>query len=419
MADLKGKYYLEHKLNAKRSRVLTRYRYYDMKHELRDPSPIIPEQLKRDYASILGWCAKSVDSLADRLSFREFDNDEFELNEIFNLNNPDVFFDSAILSALIASCSFAYVTKDEAGEIRLQVIDGSNATGQINPITGLLYEGYAVLERDEKGDPTLEAYFGPYQTDYYVKGTLANVYSHASEVPLLVPILYRPDASRPFGHSRISRACMSIMNKARNTITRTDVSAEFYSFPQKYLLGTDPNADLQDSLDRWKMTISTMLTVSSDENGSHPVAGTFPQQSMEPSISQLRMYASLFAGETGLTLDDLGFSTDNPSSAEAIKAQHETLRLTARKAQKTFGRCFLNTGYVAACLRDNFAYKRNEFYKTKALWEPIFEPDFSALSSAGDGLQKLIQAAPGYLGPDNLRNMLGIEPSTNPFPASE
>lgn len=418
MAELKGIHYLRHKLKDKRDRVLTRYRYYDMKHELRDPSPIIPDDMKKNYSSVLGWCAKSVDSLADRLSFREFDNDEFNLNEIFNLNNPDILFDSAILSALIGSCSFIYVSKD-ADDIRLQVIDGSNATGAINPITGLLYEGYAVLERDTKGNPTLEAYFEPYRTIYYVYGVMSMEYQHECDAPLLVPIIYRPDATRPFGHSRISRACMSIMNKARNTITRTDVSAEFYSFPQKYLLGTDPAADMQDGLDRWKMTISTMLTVSSDENGGHPVAGTFPQQSMEPSISQLRMYASLFAGETGLTLDDLGFSTDNPSSAEAIKAQHENLRLTARKAQKTFGRCFLNAGYVSACLRDDIAYNRNEFYQTKALWEPIFEPDFSEFSAAGDGLQKLITAAPGYLGPDTLRDLLGIEQSKTPFPAGE
>lgn len=52
------------------------------------------------------------------------------------------------------------------------------------------------------------------------------------------------------------------------------------------------------------------------------------------------MFAGLFAGETGLTLDDLGFVTDNPSSAEAIKASHENLRLIARKAQRTFGTGF-------------------------------------------------------------------------------
>lgn len=107
-----------------------------------------------------------MDSLADRLVFREFVNDDFEVNEIFESNNPDVFFDSAILSALIASCSFIYISKDENGEVGLQVIEASNATGIIDPITGLLTEGYAVLERDENDKAILEAHFLPGRTDF-------------------------------------------------------------------------------------------------------------------------------------------------------------------------------------------------------------------------------------------------------------
>ena len=64
-----------------------------------------------------------------------------------------------------------------------------------------------------------------------------------------------------------------------------------------------------------------MLQLDKDEDGDSPTVGQFEQQSMAPYVEQLKMFASLFAGETGLTLDDLGFSTDNPSSVEAIKAQ--------------------------------------------------------------------------------------------------
>ena len=125
------------------------------------------------------------------------------------------------------------------------------------------------------------------------------------------------------------------------TLKRSEVSAEFYSFPQKYVLGLSPDAE---ALDKWRATVSTMLQLDKDEDGDSPTVGQFEQQSMAPYVEQLKMFASLFAGETGLTLDDLGFSTDNPSSVEAIKAQHENLRLIARKAQKTFSVGFLNAG---------------------------------------------------------------------------
>lgn len=413
MEEFKGIEYLKQKLSTKSVRVKERYHYYDMKNAQLDPSPIIPRDMKLNYKSVLGWCSKAVDTLADRLTFREFKNDNFDMNEIFQMNNPDVLFDSAILSALISACCFIYISPDEEDYPRLQVIDGENATGIINPITGLLKEGYAVLERDDKDRVLQEAYYIPGRTDYYSGGILQQSIKNNAPAPLLVPVIYKPDAKRPFGHSRISRACMNIVDKARNTVTRTEVSSEFYSFPQRYVFGTSNDSE---QLDKYKTSISMLLEITKDEDGDKPVAGVFQQQSMEPSINQLRMYASLFAGETGLTMDDLGFVMDNPSSSEAIAASHENLRLTARRAQRNFGSGFLNAGYLAACLRDNYPYERRQFTDTKAVWAPVFEPDFAAFSTFGDGVQKLSQAAPGYFGMDNMQELLGIEPSKSPFP---
>lgn len=410
MANYKGIEYLRNKLNQKRVRVLLRYKYYEYKDDKVTPSPTIPRELKGVYRSSLGWCAKAVDNIADRISFREFDNDLFGFNEIFNMNNPDVLFDSAILGALIASCSFVYITPDADGFPRLQVIDGSNATGIMDDITGLLSEGYAVLERDSETDaPLIEAYFVAGRTDYYYyeKGAKVKVESRPNVVayPLLVPIIYRPDAKRPFGHSRISRACMNIQDKAAFTMTRTDISADFYSIPQKYVLGLSQEAE---PMEGFKASIATMLQFTKDEDGDKPTVGQFTQQSVEPHLAQLRMLASTFAGETGLTLDDLGYVSDNPSSVEAIKAAHESLRLTARKAQKTFGSGFLNVGYLATCLRDGKPYLRREFYNVKPLFEPLFEPDVAALSGIGDGAIKLNQAVPDFIDADKLRNLTGI-----------
>lgn len=405
MASYSGIEYLRHKLLGKRGRVLLRYRYYEMKNEVQDFGLITPPEF-RSFRETLGWCGKSVDALADRLAFRAFQNDNFDLNGIYQMNNADILFDSAILSALISSCCFLYISAGEDGFPRLQVIDGANATGNIDPITGMLREGYAVLEQDEKGTATLEAYFSPGRTDYYPRGGTPYSIENAAPFPLLVPIVHRPDAVRPFGHSRISRACMGIMQGALRTLKRSEISAEFYSFPQKYVLGTSPDAE---PLEKWRATISSFLNFSKDEDGDRPQIGQFVQQSMSPYTEQLRTLAALFAGETGLTLDDLGFVTDNPSSSEAIKAAHENLRLSARKAQRTFGSGFLNAGYLAACVRDNFPYQRSQLYLTRPVWEPVFEPDAAVLSGLGDAVGKINQAVPGYFGEENLRGLTGIE----------
>ena len=171
--EYKGIECLRRKMDQKASRVRKRYGFYEMKNYVRDFEISTPPKL-RGWKNALGWCAKSVDAMADRLVFREFAEDNFDLNEIYQANNMDILFDSAILSALISSCCFIYISRDNDGYPRMQVIDGSRATGIIDPITNLLTEGYAILEVDKDKRPTLEAYFVAGRTDYYRKGENQN-----------------------------------------------------------------------------------------------------------------------------------------------------------------------------------------------------------------------------------------------------
>lgn len=376
-----------------------------MKNNVFDFGISSPPELKY-FNSVVGWCAKGVDALADRLEFYGFKNDVFGLGEIYDLNNKDILFNSAILGALIASCSFIYISEGEDGFPRLQVIDGDDATGIINPVTQMLDEGYAVLERDIYGNPTKEAYFTYEFTAFYEGGNLVEERPNKAPYPLLVPMIFRPDAKRPFGHSRISRACMSITGSALRTIKRSEIAAEFYSFPQKYVTGVDDSAE---QLDKWSAAMSAMMKFTLNEDGTdHVKLGQFAQQSMTPHTEQLRMFASLFAGEVGLTLDDLGFPQSNPSSYEAIKASHENLRLTANAAQKSFNVGILNAGYLAACLRDDYKYQRSQITITTPVWLPPFKADVSMLSGIGDAIMKINSSYPGYLTEEKLLELTGI-----------
>ena len=405
MPEYKGIDYLRNKLSAKKPRIDQRYKFYEMKHKAEDMEISTPPQLKWRMMSALGWCEKAVDSLSDRLVFGGFKDDAYNLTEIYQLNNQDVLVDSAILGALICSCSFIYITQDENGEPLMRTIDAGRATGIIDSTTNMLKEGYAILEIDDKGKPLVEAHLLPHQTDVYEDGKFVRSFRHPAPYPLLVPVIYRPDAKRPFGHSRISRACMDYQDSAARTIKRSEISAEFYSYPQKYVLGMDPDAE---QMEKWKATMSAMLRIDKDDDGDKPTVGQFQQQSMTPHLDQIKVFAGMFAGETGLTLDDLGFPSQNPSSSEAIKASHESLRLTARKAQRDFGVGFLNAGYLAACLRDGIDYKRNQLYETTVRWMPIFEPDLSSLAGVGDAVQKIQTSFPGYFDEEKLNELTGI-----------
>ena len=213
--ELRGIDYLRRKLTLYQSRVNLRYKHYAMQYHESPTGITIPPHIRVKYQAVLGWAAKGVDSLADRLIFRAFANDDF------------------------GSCSFVYISKGEDDEVRLQVIESSNATGVIDPITGLLVEGYAVLARDDYNRPTLEAYFEPNATHFIPKDGEPYSVTNETDIPLLVPVIHRPDAVRPFGRSRITRAGMYYQKYAKRTLERADITAEFYSWPQKYILGLD------------------------------------------------------------------------------------------------------------------------------------------------------------------------------------
>ena len=410
--DYFGVPYLRMKLERKQDRVKLRYRYYEMKDHHTDKARMLPVWLDGSYEATLGWCTKAVDSLADRLVFKGFAGDTDYVNSmaIFEANNGSVLFGAAIREALIASCSFIAITHGkEPGDLpRLSVITARDATGIMDEQTGFLKEGYAVLERDKDDKPIREAYYTAEHTEYSERGKTTVIEENPTGIPLLIPVVYKPDSTRPFGHSRISRACMYYQSYAANTMRRSEVSAEFYSFPQRYASGTDPEAD---PIDSWKATISTMLSFTKDEDGDRPTLGSFTQQSMTPFLDQLKTAASMFAGETGLTMDDLGFPSDIPSSAEAIKSAHESLRVMIVAAQTYFGQAFIRAGWLAAKLRDGIDYLPTVMEDMSPLWKPAFDVDASTLGAVGDSVLKLNQAVPNLLDTDAIYKLTGIEPS--------
>ena len=83
--------YLRKKLQNKKYRINERYAFYDMKERMSRQSSILPPEMAW-ISECLGWCSKAVDSLADRLIVNGFREDNFNMTEIFDMNNADVLF---------------------------------------------------------------------------------------------------------------------------------------------------------------------------------------------------------------------------------------------------------------------------------------------------------------------------------------
>lgn len=379
---------LRAKLGTKQTWIQCKYDAYEQKHLPLDPSPIIPAKDKCDYLSTLGWCTEAVDELANRLVVDSLENDNYGMWNIFEQNNRDILFDSAIKSALISACSFIYIIKNDDDEIvKLQLIDGHNATGTIDPSTFLLKEGYAILDVDELGNPILEAYFLPNETIYFDKTQRAEIHiANPTGYPLLVPIIYRPDADRrPFGQSRISKAMIDLQNKARNTVTCMEVAREFGAFPQKWVVGLSQNAEF----DTLKNAYKSILAIDKDEDGDKVTVGQFAQLSLSSYLAQFQAYRTEFEKHAGL---------DSKEHLETI----------ANGAQRTFGSGLVNVGLVSASLRDNTHYNRSLLSETKVIWKPVYALDTMSLSSFGDAIIKINQSVPDAIDAKTISLLTGL-----------
>lgn len=412
---MEGKEYLKSKLTKVSDRIQLRYDYYEKKNNNNQLAIAIPPQLMKAFNSRLGWCSKAVDLLGDRLSIKRFKDDNFNMQTLFEDNNSDVLFSSAIKGALISSCDFIYIYKDNEGRVRMQVVGGKNATGILDDTTALLKEGYAVLQRNPKDNTVIiDAYFTPEFTEYtdYANKRTWTVPNDTGYC-LLVPIINEPkEGGRAFGHSRISREMMNCQDGAEKLLTEIKILAEVNSWPQKWVTGLAEGTEI-DSL---KATFASMLRFDKDDDGDRPTLGQFNQMNFADHIQMFDTFVSIFSGMSSLTRDDLGFVTDNPSSAESKKAALESLRVIAGKCQRDFSVGFINAGFVASCLRDDRSYTRNLVKDTKIIWRPLVEPDAATLSGIGDGIIKINQAIPNYFNAETISDLLGIEMSNTNVP---
>jgi hypothetical protein len=338
-------------LNGKRARNEIRRRYYDGHNTLKDLGISIPPQL-RSVEAVVGWPAKAVDAMSRRTILESFKSAEggAELTElvtaIWDGNRLASEIPAAHTSALIHSCAFVFVHlgDPEAGEppVLVTVRSAEDATATWDRRTRSVREALSVAEIDTAtAQPTLMNLWLPNRVITLRRvgeGTYdATESAHGMGVPVEV-LPYRADLNRPFGRSRITRGVMYNTDAAMRTVLRTEVGAEFYNAPQRYVLGADDTAfeDGQGNpTPAWSVMLGRLLTLTRDEDNNLPTVGQFAQQTMQPNIEQLRSIAQMFAAEASLAVGSLGIVQDNPESAEAIRARNEELGIEIEHWERT------------------------------------------------------------------------------------
>ena len=410
---------LASQLSSKHRRNKIRADYYDMHNLFEDLGIAIPPAL-RDLEVAMGWPAKAVDLLARRIRLAGFvlpggNLEEFGIPELIEDNGLLSLAAQATTSSLIHATSFILTSKDEQGRIGFSVHDATSATGRWGRRG--LRSALVKLASDEAGQTTNWLFLTDVSAANIIwEGNQWAVQIHHHElgrVPL-EPLVYHPRPGRRFGSSRISRAVMYFTDSAMRTAARSEVGAEFFSAPQRYLLGADEDA-FEDAdgtkKSTWDLVMGRILTYpeATTPDGADIKIGQFPQVSMQPHADQFRMWAALFAGETSLPLSSLGIVQDNPSSAEAIFAAKEDLVIEAEGCTQDFSSAWTRTLATAVQWRDNLAEPPAELKKLTPVWR---DPSTPSRAQAADAVIKEISAGVLPADSDVALERLGYDPAT-------
>lgn len=369
--------------------------------------------------TVAGWCGTAVDVLEERLDWLGWssDGDVFGLDDVYASNGLDVDSGLAHLDALIFGVSFVSVGSGRGGEPSPLVTPHSpkSMTGAWDRRARRLSSALAVGDRDEDGRIVDLTLYLPGETVTFGvrSGRWVPVDRDAHKLGR-VPVVLVPNrsrASREVGRSEITEAVRYYGDAAARTLLGLEVNREFYNAPQRIGLNIDDSMFEDESGNRvspWTSIQGRVWNIPPNGEGDpEPDVKQFNPASPAPYIDQVKGYAQLLAAEAGIPAAYLGFATDNPSSADAIRAGEARLVKRAERRQTVFGRSWLEVARLALLVRDG-AVPESFDVAVSAKWRDAATPTRAA---AADETTKYVAA--GVLPPDSsvTYDRMGLSPA--------
>ncbi|MFF8100179.1 phage portal protein [Streptomyces sp. NPDC016640] len=389
-----------------RHALLLRDAYFNGEQLVRDLGISIPPQLKGLH-TVIGWPRVGVESLEERLDLEAFrwadGSDSSELAEIAEAN--DLFDESSLahLDALVY------------GREYLAVGSGDCGTGDCPPLISVespldmtlmwdarLRMGTAAL-RECAADSYIEA--GPEERMlvlYLPDQTVMCVPSesggwevvdrdiHNLGVVPVVRLANRQRTADRVGKSEITPEVMSITDAACRRLMGMEVAAEFFGAPQRYILGASESA-FQDAdgtaKSAWETYIGRVLALERDEDGNVPNVGQFAAHDPTGMTKIIDLYARIMSSQFGLPPHMLGYTTDNPASADAIRSTEAKLVKRSERRIRRFGAAWQQAMRLALWVRHG--EPPDKARRIETVWR---NPATPTVAAQVDATVKLVQA---------------------------
>ena len=392
--------------------VQDKYEYYDADNDIRDYGISTPAKMVHLKPGI-GWASRAINTLSDRVVFEGFVNDKFGINAYLESVNGLRVINNLTDDIYIGGCSFVAVTDDLESDNKILVpFTAQEATGKVNQTTGLLEHGLAVMrwaepqpkKRGVRFAPADYILFTPSYTAVFTNRVVTQIIPNPTGRTLLHPLTRRASVRRPLGKSRISNTVRRIIQEVGRLKRREEIAEEFYSLPQRYINGLAEGYKKGEN-DALDSAIGKVWSITKDEEGEKPEIGQLAQMSIDQFETAKKDKARDFCAETGLTLRNLGYETNNPSSAESLVAMSDDLLLEATNSQDELGKQIKEIAITLRLALDENDQIPDGLRGITPAWKPVFEVNIGAV---GDGVFKLFESMPELQGTIAGYRFLGI-----------
>ena len=333
-ADVQDLFDTWHALRGRNSRI---DRYMNMRIHTKNLGISVPPQMET-LNTVVGWARTAVNCMAVRSRFDGFNVNGHslpELDELVHANAMDELYDVAMREAMAYGVSFVTVMAGGEGQpaAKVRSYSANQACGIWDGFSDRLACGITLAATDRNGRATRYVLHEPNETVTFTRDGAAwsaVTEFHGTGRPLMEPLVFERDDDRPLGHSRITPEIMGIIDKAMRDVLRMEVGAEFFTAPQRYILGADE--DLFDGDDsKFKAYMGQFLALTKDEDGDIPQVGQFSPGDPRNFIQLFENDAQRFSGATHVPVAQLGVLSSTYTSSDALSATNDPLILDVKR----------------------------------------------------------------------------------------
>lgn len=413
--------------SAVRPRNLTLSRYYDMKNTLKELGISIPEGIF-EVNCMVGWCKKAVDARSVRSIFDGFVFEGMEdtaLKRMVTQNRMRTLYNKACRSMLTHGVAAFTVMRDARAGVKVRAFSANQFSVLWDKDAERIKCGIVCADVDKQGNACkYVAHFNDAVLTFtrYGASWTCKVESNALGRPMMEVMAFDTDLDRPLGHSLLTPEVVGIVDKAMRDVLRMEVGAEFFTYPQRYVLGAadslfcDPPAGaledgeggyvdangnpvyaITNNAKKVHAYMGALLAIGRDADGELPTVGQFNPGSADNFTRVFENDAQRFSGSTLVPLNQLGVLSNQYTSSDALGAANNPLILAVEDMNRENAEVLEEIARMMMAVNEKKSIDRltDEQYNVQAFFK---DPSLSTIAARADAWTKIGALDSGIVG---------------------